>query len=80
MNFNRLIGTFGLLTSHAADSLIAPLFSRDSDCGKRCNILFLVKKKKVQKPRAKYPVLKVPGTLCGNQLMMEPPGGGGGGK
>lgn len=66
MNVNGLIGTSGLSTSHAADSLTAPLSTMDSDCGESSSIsVFGGKKKKIKKQNTKqnYPVLKVPGTF-----------------
>lgn len=46
MNFNGLIGTSGLSSSDAADSLTAPLSSRDPDCCEHSNISVLKGRKK----------------------------------
>lgn len=49
MSVNGLIGTSGLSTPHAADSLTAPLSTRDSDCGESSSISVLGEKKKQKK-------------------------------
>lgn len=46
MNVNGLIGTSGLSTSHAADSLTAPLSTGETDRGKNSSIKFLGEGKK----------------------------------
>lgn len=49
MNVNGLIGTSGLSTSHAADSLTAPLSTGDRGCGENSSILVLEERKNKKK-------------------------------